>query len=90
MDVNAKLFLKYDKAVKNLKVEPVGAIEIKDASTNDHGWKVYDVKGKIWGRARLTVEYEDGLFQTVNYKIIAPEKEVIASYGKVPNHRAVV
>ena len=82
MDVNAKLFLKYDKAVKNLKVEPAGAFDIAEAGTNDHGWKEYNVKGKIWGRARLTIEYEDGLSQTVSYKIISPEKEVIASYGK--------
>ncbi len=82
MDVNAKLFLKYDKAVRTLNVEPAGAFEIHDAGTNDHGWKVYDLKGSIWGRARLTVEYEDGLSQTISYKIISPEKEVIASYGK--------
>ncbi len=80
-DVNAKLFLKYGKAVRDLKVEPEGALEIRNAGVNSRGWKAYDLRGKKWGRARLTVTYEDGLTQTVSYKVIEPESEVVASYG---------
>ncbi|MDM8001830.1 MAG: DUF5695 domain-containing protein [Bacteroidota bacterium] len=80
-DVNAKLFLRYGKAVRDMKVEPEGALEINDMGINAKGWKSYDLKGKKWGRARLTVTYEDGLIQTVNYKVIEPESEVVASYG---------
>mgnify|MGYP007116712795 FL=1 len=80
-DVNAKLFLKYPKDVKSMIVEPEGAIEFKDAGTSSRGWKTYDLQGKKWGRARLTVTYEDGLTQSINYKVIEPESEVVASYG---------
>jgi len=80
-DVNAKLFLRYGKAVRDLRVEPAGALEIKDAGTNNKGWRVYELKGRKWGRARLTVNYEDGLTQTISYKVIEPESEVVKSYG---------
>ena len=80
-DVNAKLFIRYDKPVKTMKVEPAGALDIKDAGTNAKGWRQYDVNGETWGRARLTITYDDGLEQTVNYKIIEPESQVVASYG---------
>jgi len=80
-DVNAKLFLRYGRAVREMKVEPAGAMEINDAGTNNKGWKVYDLNGRIWGRARLTITYDDGLTQTISYKIIMPESEVVASYG---------
>jgi len=64
-----------------MKVEPAGALDIKDAGTNAKGWRQYDVNGETWGRARLTITYDDGLEQTVNYKIIEPESQVVASYG---------
>jgi hypothetical protein len=82
MDVNAKLFLQYNKAVKKITVEPEGAIEIKASKEPNANWKTYEVKGKKWGRARVIINYEDGVCQTISYKIIEPEKEVIASYGK--------
>jgi len=82
MDINARLFLKHKSKVKSMTIEPLGALEIKKDKTKDKSWTAYSVKGKIWGRACLTVNYEDGLSQTINYKIISPEKEVITSYGK--------
>lgn len=82
MDVNAKLFLNYKSPVKSIKIEPEGALELKSSITTFSGWKSYELKGKLWGRARLTINYKDGLSQTINYKIINPEKEVISSYGK--------
>jgi hypothetical protein len=82
MDVNARLFLKYKQQVKTIKVEPAAALSVVQESPAKNGWKTYSVKGKAWGRARLSITYADGLVQTVNYKVIKPEKEVIADYGK--------
>jgi hypothetical protein len=82
MDVNAKLFLKYNSAVKKITVEPKGVIELTASKIANEGWKTYEVKGMQWGRARVTIDYEDGLSQTISYKIIDPESKVIASYGK--------
>ena len=45
------------------------------------GVKAYAVHGKLWGRARLTITYADGVVQTIQYKVIEPEKTVVASYG---------
>lgn len=80
-DVDAKLFLKYTKKVKSFKVEPENALRIALSASTKNGWQTYLVKGNKWGRARLTLIYEDGLVQTINYKIIQPESEVVAAYG---------
>jgi hypothetical protein len=80
-DVDGQLFLKYTKAVKSFKVEPEGALTIEEKSKNKNGYFQYAVHGKKWGRARLTVVYEDGLEQTINYKVIKSETNVVADFG---------
>ena len=80
-DVDGKLFLKYKKAVKSFKIEPEGALAIDAKPTNKNGYFQYTIHGKKWGRARLTVIYEDGLEQTINYKIIKSETNVINDFG---------
>src|SRR5207237_5117951 len=67
-DIDARLFLKYGRAAKSLTVEPNGALAIDKlpASAAKGGWTAYSVKGKQWGRSRLTVTYDDGLVQTVH------------------------
>jgi len=80
-DINARLFLKYSKQVKSVAVEPEGALSVtKSAPTN--GWATYDVKGKLWGRSRLTVTFDDGLVQTIHYFVTKPETEVVADMGR--------
>ena len=37
--------------------------------------------GKTWGRARLTVTYDDGTKQTVSYYVIKPEAQAVADLG---------
>jgi len=82
MDVEARLFLQYPEKIKKISIEPEGSIEIVNSKASPENWNAFNVKGKIWGRSRLTIEYEDATCQTINYKIIAPEKEVIAAYGR--------
>ena len=81
MDVDAKLFLNYTSDVKSLTIEPQGALDVHFSGTSKNNWKIYQVHGGKWGRARLTINYKDGCSQTINYKVIEPEAEVIASYG---------
>ena len=80
-NVEAKLFINYAKNIKSINSFPEGALTFKALPPTKADWKSYEIKGKIWGRAKLTVTYEDGLEQTIHYKVIAPESEVIASYG---------
>lgn len=81
MDVHAKLFLKYPGQIKEIKVMPQGALQWQRKGNSAEGWTTYEVKGKKWGNARLTLTYQDGLEQTISYKVIKPETELIADYG---------
>lgn len=81
-DIDASLFLKYPKPVKTLIVEPAGAIEVRADGETEHGWQRYALRGKQWGRARLTITYADGLVETVQYRIIKPESEAVDDMGR--------
>lgn len=80
-DVDARLFLHYGSAVHSFSVEPSDALSVKAQGPLASGWMSYAVQGHTWGRARLTVTYEDGLEQTINYKVIQPEDSVVTHYG---------
>ena len=81
MDMEARLFLKYPKAVKSVTVEPAGAIAVKEGANTSKGWKDYLVQGKLWGRARLTVSYQDGLVQTIHYFVNKQEAQALGDMG---------
>ena len=81
-DVNAKLYLNYPDKILSLEVYPKDAVTFKELPSTKNGWKNYEVKGNTWGRARITVTYQDGTIQTIQYKVIKPEAQVIADFGK--------
>ena len=81
MDVDARLFLNYASKIKSVKVEPEGAIAVSKDASGKNGWKSFTLRGKKWGRARLVVNYEDGLVQTIGYDVIKPEAEAVADLG---------
>lgn len=80
-DVDGRLFLNYPAKVKTINVEPEGALVLNELPSEKKDLQTYSVKGKIWGRALLTITYEDGLTQTINYKVIKPEAEVLKDFG---------
>ncbi|HEV2314050.1 MAG TPA: DUF5695 domain-containing protein [Candidatus Acidoferrales bacterium] len=81
MDIDAHLFLKYGKSVKSMVVEPNGAIDIRKTTRTRGGWQSFALKGRTWGRSRLTITYDDGLVQTINYFVIKPESQVVSDLG---------
>ncbi|WP_158822848.1 DUF5695 domain-containing protein [Granulicella sp. S156] len=81
-DIEASLFLKYPKRVEKVTVEPAGAIDVKADGTTEHGWQRYALRGKQWGRARLTVTYADGAVETVQYRVMKPEAEAVDDMGR--------
>lgn len=81
MDTDARLFLNYPSAVKFVNVEPADAIAVTQNPPTKHGWKAYTLRGKIWGCARLTVVYADGVTQTISYDVIKPEAQAVADLG---------
>lgn len=80
-DITAKLFLNYGSKVKSIAAYPAGSLTIKRGKKTKHGWETYEIAGNTWGRSRLTVTYADGLTQTINYKVISPEKETVDKLG---------
>jgi len=86
-DVKAKLFLNYNSPVQSMQVEPEGALAVTKTDSAKNGWAAWQVQGKLWGRARLTITYSNGLEQTVNYKVIKPETQVVKDYGSFLTHQ---
>ncbi|RFZ86124.1 hypothetical protein DYU05_10095 [Mucilaginibacter terrenus] len=80
-NTEAKLFLNYVKKVKSMQVEPAGALIVTPTTAANAAYQAYLISSKQWGRARLTVTYADGLSQTINYKVIKPEAELVKDYG---------
>src|SRR6185437_3019443 len=77
-DIDARLFLKYPKAIRSVSVSPPDAILVrKDPHTQDD-WNAFTLRGHQWGRSRLTITYQDGLVQTINYFVMKPEAQAVA------------
>ena len=79
-DLEAKLFVRYPREVRSIEVEPEGALTFESTGWRE-GWQAFDVTGRTWGRARATVVYEDGLEQTISYKVIKPMARVVDNLG---------
>jgi hypothetical protein len=83
MDLDARLFLAPGRRkVKSVSSEPVGALAITPAAPAKGGQLQYVVKGKTWGRSRLTVSYDDGTAQTIHYYVTKPSAEAVADMGR--------
>ena len=80
-DLAGHLFLKYSRPVASIEEDPAGAITIEKRHSTPGGWSNYVVRGKTWGRVRLTITYRDGERQTVSYRVIKPETEAVANLG---------
>src|SRR5213080_814593 len=81
MDLDARLFVNYAPKVRDLAVEPQGAITIREEKPTRSGWKSYALRGKTWGRARLTITYDDNSKQAISYYVIKPESQAAADLG---------
>lgn len=80
-DQDGKLFLDYGRNVKSIAAEPAGAIEVVRDKPTRHGWKAYTLKGRTWGRSRLTVTYDDGTTQAISYYVIKPAAQAVSDLG---------
>jgi hypothetical protein len=81
-DIHARLFLKYPRRARSVLVEPEGALDLSEESAAIPGWQSYRVEGKTWGRSRLTVTYQDGLVQTIQYFVTKPERQAVKDMGR--------
>src|SRR5688572_7788646 len=82
MDQDMKLFLRYAGRVSSVDVFPAGAMTIASGANTRGGWKQYTLRGKQWGRSRVTVNYADGTNQVLSYYVTKPAAEVVSDMGK--------
>ncbi len=80
-DLDARLFLNYAPKVAAIDIEPRGAITIREQKSTRNGWKAYILRGQLWGRARLTVTYDDKSKQSISYYVIKPAAQAVADMG---------
>ncbi|WDF53329.1 DUF5695 domain-containing protein [Mucilaginibacter sp. KACC 22063] len=81
-DVDARLFLRYGHEVKSINAEPAKSLQVQKLADVKPGVQTYSVKGITWGRARLTITYDDGIVQTINYKVVKPEATLVKDFGR--------
>ena len=81
-DTEFKLFLSTSSPVSNIEVEPPGAVILSTVDSSIANWTEYVVKGRMWGRARVSVHFEDGRTQTIQYKVIKPARDLVRDMGQ--------
>ncbi|WP_115719520.1 DUF5695 domain-containing protein [Gallaecimonas mangrovi] len=79
-DLPADLFLDTPSAITSMTVAPKGALVVSQGA--DKGdWHHFKVAGKKWGRARLTVHYQDGSEQSIHYFVTDPMATAVSKMG---------
>lgn len=77
-DSTARLYLNHTSPVKS--IDAGGAFDIAELPGSDSAYKLTPVVS-AWGRARITILYEDGKTQTVHYKITKTAPSALADMG---------
>ncbi|EPQ60039.1 hypothetical protein GLOTRDRAFT_134803 [Gloeophyllum trabeum ATCC 11539] len=81
-DQEGKLFLNYASKVRSISVYPEGALTWRpNTESKNASWVGYTFTVSAWGRARLTITYEDGTTQTVHYYLTKAGSQAIADLG---------
>ena len=77
-DSLAKLHLSSNTDVSSFSVDPPEAL-----TWTDSGNKTFDITAgsSTWGRVRLTVQYQDGMNQTIHYYITKSASDAISDLG---------
>lgn len=82
MEMDGKLFLNTEgRKVAKWESDPEGGLTLDTGPATKSGWLNYTVHGKTWGRARLTLTYDDGTTQGIQYYVIKPEAQAVADLG---------
>src|SRR6185437_2891352 len=77
MDLDATLFLRSPVPVSGIAVWPAGALSVENAGTVA-GWARFQISGKEWGRARLSLRYADHSTQTISYFVTKPARQTVS------------
>jgi hypothetical protein len=83
MDLEAKLFLHPgNRKVVGVASSPEGAIVASRRPAAKASQLPYVVQAKQWGRARLTITYDDQTTQAIHYYVTKPSAEAVADMGR--------
>ncbi|MBZ6381391.1 DUF5695 domain-containing protein [Sphingomonas sanguinis] len=80
-DLDATLFVHAPSAITGIASYPAGALDVT-RQPGKPGWTRLSVRGRNWGRARLTLTYADGSVQTVQYFVTKPLEQTMADLGR--------
>lgn len=81
MNEKGKLFIKYPEKINKITVYPEGSLTLTQKGETPNQWMEYEVTANRWGRARVSVLYSDQTLQTINYKAIKPQGQVVNDLG---------
>ncbi len=81
MDEDLRLFARYGTRTATASVSPAGALDVSAGGLTPNGWREFTVRGRQWGRARLTLTWDDGSVQAINYYVIKPAAEAVGDLG---------
>ncbi|TCP35560.1 DUF5695 domain-containing protein [Sphingomonas sp. BK235] len=85
-DMDAQLFVKAPRAIRAIEVTPADALTITPAGRRG-AWQRLAVRGRGWGRARVSIRYDDDSVQTVSYFVTKPLDQVMADLGRFATTR---
>lgn len=80
-DLEATLFVHAPSAITGIASYPSGALDVT-RQQGKPGWTRLSVRGRNWGRARLTLTYADGSVQTIQYFVTKPLEQTMADLGR--------
>ncbi|WP_322963669.1 DUF5695 domain-containing protein [Sphingomonas fuzhouensis] len=80
-DLDATLFVRAPSPITAIESYPAGALAVT-RQAGKPGWTRLSVRGRQWGRARLTLRYANGDVQTVQYFVTKPLEQTMADLGR--------
>lgn len=80
-DLDASLFVHSPSAITAIDSYPAGALVVT-RQPGEPGWTRLSVRGRQWGRARLTLTYADTSVQTIQYFVTKPLEQTMADLGR--------
>lgn len=81
MDEDLTLFVRHGDRTVTVAVEPAGALTVTAAGRTPGGWHTYTLRGRQWGRARVSLTWTDGSVQAISYYVTKPAAQTVADLG---------
>ena len=80
-DLDGRLFINAGQKIRGMATHPEGSLTLHENKPTRNGWKSYSIRGRKWGRARLTITYDDNSKQTISYYVIKPQSQAVSDLG---------